>query len=228
MVVPENFALTVLEQNIIFCGKKVPKLFCEQKMKKYILDEFCSKYRNEKKHFFGKKIPNCISAQLFCSFEKTAEVFLPKNRQKMLALQDKKRRTKRKQERCLPYFDCTFENTVENFSAEASNSSAHSAGKNLYLCERKIRKWPLHTKNDECRLLSENFAQSMEVSRSKYLIKKCFSRKKLPSCSFANVFCSFEIIPFFSLNLPETKCSESEKKDHFSGKKTTRTFLCTY
>ena len=100
---------------------------------------------------------------------------------------------------------------LELFSAQC--------GKKPISLQRKIPKWPLHTKSDECRLFSENFAHSMKVSRSKYLIKKCFSRKKLPSCSFANVFCSFEIIPFFSLKLPEKIVESPREKLIFCEKK---------
>ena len=48
----------------------------------------------------------------------------------MLSFREKKfKESKRDQKRCLPHRECTSDNTVENFSAEAQNFQAHSPDK---------------------------------------------------------------------------------------------------
>ena len=131
-------------------------------------------------------------------------------------------------ERFSAQLECTFETTVENFSAKAPkfrltvqkkpNSRRKKAPKHSVRTKKK-KNW------DSCRRI---FDHSLEVFRSEYMTKKTFQLEKLPSCSLAHLLNTFEISAkniFFQT--ARKSSSEFEKSDNFSGKTPSRTFFCT-
>ena len=65
------------------------------------------------------------------------------------------------------------------------------SGKNPSSLGKKVWKWPLHTKNDECSFLSENFAQCKKVCRSKYKNNKLFRLERITTLFLCTRFLQF-------------------------------------
>ena len=171
----------------------------------------------KKKKFLIKRYRSEVSHTCFAALGKQPELLSP-NFVRKCSGSEKKLLEPRKKKKVLFHILHALSKTLLKPIPSKPRTLKLTVQKSLNLW-KKVSKLPVLTKIGEWRTLPENFAQSMKVSRSKYLIKKCFSRKKIPSCSFANVFCSFEISANFFTQTAGKICSESDKIVTFLRKK---------
>ena len=110
---------------------------------------FPLKVQNWKK-IVSEILPKRCSAHVFYRVEKTAGSFLPNLREKMLNCREKNLSNQKEHERSVPHLECTFENLVESFSAEAWRFKL-TFPKKACIFRENVPKRPLHTKNEKLR-----------------------------------------------------------------------------
>ena len=100
---------------------------------------------------------------------------------------------------------------LERLSSQSKKPKSLRKKFQIVLWMRKLKHW------DFC---WRSFAQSLDVFRSKYMTKKTFHLEKTPSCSFAQVFCTFEVgANYFYFKLREIFVRGPRKMVLFWGKK---------
>ena len=113
--------------------------------------DFLLKVQKWKIVFFGRNITNCFSEQVFCCFEKTAELFLHKHRQKLIRFRDEKKRNQ-ENTRMLPYISWMhFRKQRWNLFRRSpvylgSQSEKNYISRKRYqnvLCTRKLANWEI-------------------------------------------------------------------------------------
>ena len=184
--------------------------------------------RKWKSIFSGKRYQILLLRTYLAFLRKELEFFFPKIDIKSSISTQKFWGIKKKPGRCLPRLECTFESTVENISGKPWKVRLTVQNNHNFLGKNVTKKSSAH-KNWKTRTFVEDFSIIVWKfpARGTWFKNRCIW-KRLPKCSFAQVFWNLEIrVNFVKLKLQEKFVQNLRKMIMFSGKKTSRTIFCT-
>ena len=161
---------------------------------------------------------------MFCCVQKSAEFFLPNLWKKIWNVPkrtEKTEITEKKQDRSLPQFECTFEKTVEKFSAEVRMFKL-TVQKILNFWHKSTKTSSLQEKWNTEYFFAEVFLKVWRFSAQSRAMKKHYLCKKIPNCSSVHVFSCFEKITATFCPIFDKKAQVPSKKKWLIKKKQKR------
>ena len=194
-----------------FRRKKAPKFpLHTKKMKNWVVFwrvflkgwKFSAQKRKSKSIFSWKRYQILLLRTYLAFLRKELEFFFPKIDIKSSISTQKSWGIKKKPGRCLPRLDCTFESTVENISGKPWKVRLTVQNNHNFLGKNVTKKSSAH-KNWKTRTFVEDFSIIVWKfpARGTWFKNRCIW-KRLPKCSFAQVFWNLEIrVNFVKLKL---------------------------
>ena len=131
---------------------KTEKLLGEKLLKIW---KFSAQNREIKKAFSLKKIPNCSSAHVFSCFEKTTGIFCPNFDKRCSRSRENFEESRKNKYAVFPILNALSKTLLKTFLLELEYLGIQS--KKQPKSPGKQPKFPLHTKNEKLRLLSQRF-----------------------------------------------------------------------
>ena len=204
--------------NINFKKKNVPNVVCTQKKLRIFskksspkVERLTTKPQNWKqKTFFGKKIPNCCCAHLFCCVQKSAEFVYPII-DKKAQVPRKKLTTKKNRNDVFHNLQVFLKTLLKSFLPKLKTLGSQS--------EKKLILWQKKHQNFFCAQIMKNldfccrnFDHSMEVFRSRYMTRKTLHLKKYTKLFLCTIILkSWDQCQFFWIKLRENVVRSTRK-----------------
>ena len=162
----------------------------------------------------GKNYRNLFCIRVLLRSEKCRVFFAQplKKNMKRSKKNRKNRNNRKKQDRSLPQFECTFEKTVEKFSAEVRMFKL-TVQKILNFWHKSTKTSSLQEKWNTEYFFAEVFLKVWRFSAQSRAMKKHYLCKKIPNCSSVHVFSCFEKITATFCPIFDKKAQVPRKKN---------------